>query len=131
MITEDNKTFQVKNSKLNDNNEYYRMQDKFDDLFERSSNNEKFDNLMELICDKNNILLAYRNIKRNKGSFTPGVDKLTIEYIENMTEDELVSLIHEKLSWYKPKRVKRVEIPKPNGKTRPLGIPTITDRLIQ
>lgn len=131
MTTEDNKTFQVKNSKLNDNNEYYRMQDKFDDLFERSSNNEKFDNLMELICDKNNILLAYRNIKRNKGSFTPGVDKLTIEYIENMTEDELVSLIHEKLSWYKPKRVKRVEIPKPNGKTRPLGIPTITDRLIQ
>lgn len=131
MDTKSNKTFQIRNSKLNDNNEYYRMQQKFDDLFEKSSNNETFENLMKLICDKNNILLAYRNIKRNKGSFTPGVDKLTIEHIENMTEEELVQLVQERLSWYKPQRVRRVEIPKPNGKMRPLGIPTVVDRLIQ
>lgn len=127
----ENKTFQIKNSKLNDNNEYYRMQHKFDDLFEKSSNNEIFENLMDLICDKHNILLAYRNIKRNKGSLTPGVDKVNIKHIENMTEEELVQLIQKRLSWYKPQRVRRVEIPKPNGKMRPLGIPTMVDRIIQ
>ena len=70
------------------------------------------------------ILLAYRNIKRDNGSTTPGVDKLTIEDIEKWTEDKLVSVIRSKLAWYKPKPLRRKEIPKPNGKIRPLGIPT-------
>lgn len=107
------------------------MQDKFDDLYNKSLKGYKFTKLMELISDDKNILLAYRNIKRNKGSETAGTDKLNIKYIENMPKEEFLSRIKSKLANYHPKSVRRVEIPKPNGKKRPLGIPCIEDRIIQ
>lgn len=58
--------------------EYYDMQNVFDDLYARSKAGEVFNNLMEIILSRNNILLAYRNIKSNTGSNTAGTDKLTI-----------------------------------------------------
>ena len=111
--------------------EYYDLQPTFDNLYERSRNNCTFNNLMDLISSDENIKLAYRNIKRNGGSNTVGTDEQNIADIEIMSSDDYVSLIKNKLAWYKPKPVRRVEIPKPNGKTRPLGIPTIIDRLAQ
>ena len=48
--------------------EYYNLQDRFDDLYQRSSNGEKFQNLMDDILSRENILLAYRNIKTNKST---------------------------------------------------------------
>ena len=86
---------------------------------------------MALISSENNIKLAYRTIKGNKGSHTPGVDKRTIKNLASMSEEKFVRLIQKQFSWYKPRPVRRVEIPKPNGKTRPLGIPTIIDRIVQ
>ena len=50
--------------------EYYDMQDTFDELYQKSMNGEKFEDLMELILSRDNILLAYRNMKANKGSYT-------------------------------------------------------------
>lgn len=111
-------------------NEYYDMQEIFDKLYKRSRNDFKFDKLYELITDERNILLAYRTIKRNKGSYTPGTNKKTIKDIEVLTSDEVINLVRNKLSNYKPGKVRRVLIPKSNGKMRPLGIPTIEDRLI-
>jgi len=111
--------------------EYYDLQDVFDRLYADSQKGKIFRNLMEIISDENNIKLAYRNIKRNSGSNTPGVDKVNIRDIEMLDSEKYVEIIQRKLTWYKPKPVKRVEIPKPNGKTRPLGIPTMIDRLVQ
>lgn len=90
-----------------------------------------FDNLMAIIKLEENIRLAYRNIKRNQGSNTSGTDNIKISDIENMSADKYIRIIQNKLTWYKPKSVKRIEIPKPNGKMHPLGIPTVIDRLVQ
>ena len=110
---------------------YYDLQETFDELYAQSVQNKEFTSLMPIIASEQNIKLAYRQIKANKGSYTPGTDGKTMADIETLTEEEYVSLIQKKLSWYKPKMVRRKDIPKPNGKTRPLGIPCIEDRLIQ
>lgn len=113
------------------NNEYYDIQQEFDDLYNKSKNGRKFKDLMTLICDERNILLAYRNIKKNKGSKTKGTNSSTIIDLGEEKPQELIGYVKDRLRNYIPQSVRRVEIPKANGKTRPLGIPTIEDRLIQ
>ena len=120
----------TKNAKLR-HSEYYDTQNCFDELYAKSKQGDVFTNLIEIISSEENIRLAYRNIKRNSGSHTSGVDRLSIKDIEKLSTEKLVEIIQRKLKFYKPKAVRRVEIPKPNGKTRPLGIPTIVDRLVQ
>lgn len=112
-------------------NEYYDLQPILDKLYQDSQNGKIFTNLLEIVGSEENIRLAYRNIKKNTGSKTAGTDKKTIKDIEKMSVEKYVSVIQQKLIYYKPKPVRRIEIPKPNGKTRPLGIPTIIDRLVQ
>ena len=112
-------------------NEYYDTQKVYDELYSLSKAGKTFNNLIPLIMKKENILLAYRNIKANKGSKTAGIDNKTIADIEKLSENNFITLIQNCLKNYIPQEVKRVEIPKPNGKTRPLGIPTIRDRIIQ
>lgn len=111
--------------------EYYDLQECFDKLYAKSRQGEVFTKLMEIISSEENIRLAYRNIKRNSGSYTSGTDNLNIKDIEKLSAEKLAEIIQRKLKFYKPKPVRRVEIPKPNGRTRPLGIPTIVDRLVQ
>jgi retron-type reverse transcriptase len=115
--------------------EYYDFQPILDDLYERSSKGETFDSLMDKILSRNNILLAYRNIKTNQGSKTPGTDGITINDIEKLSTNEVVSKIRYFVigskHGYRPKPIRRKEIPKPNGKMRPLGIPCMWDRIIQ
>ena len=86
--------------------------------------------LMEKILSGKNLQIAIKKVKQNKG--TPGVDKMTIQEVEewfNQYRDDVVQQIMNKK--YRPMPVKRVYIPKPNGKQRPLGIPTVVDRVIQ
>lgn len=111
--------------------EYYDFQKIQDMLYEKSKNNFIFTNLMDLVTKEENIRLAYRNLKKNKGSRTAGTDGRNIWNLANLKEDVLISLVQKKLSSYNPQSVKRVNIPKSDGKTRALGIPTILDRLIQ
>ena len=111
--------------------EYYDMQRCFDDLYAKSKRGELFTSLMEIISSEENIKLAYRSIKHNAGSTTSGTDNYTIKDIERLSAEELTQIIQGKFRFYKPKPVKRKEIEKPNGGIRPLGIPTIIDRLIQ
>lgn len=113
------------------NNEYYDMQSVFDELYENSLAKCEFKNLISIIITEENIRLAYRNLKKNAGSRTPGTDGKTIANLAEMSESELIHVVQKKFEWYQPQSVRRKEIPKGNGKTRPLGIPTIMDRLIQ
>lgn len=86
--------------------------------------------LIEKILSEENLQKAIRKVKKNKGA--PGVDKMTVQEVEewfNQYKEDLISKILNKQ--YKPMPVKRVYIPKPNDKQRPLGIPTVVDRVIQ
>lgn len=119
-----------KNNKLR-YSEYYGMQEAYDNLYQRSVENQNFKSLMKIIISDDNILLAYRNIKRNSGSLTAGIDGKTIKDIEKLTTERYLDIVKKRFKFYKPREVKRTEIPKPNGKTRPLGIPSIWDRVAQ
>lgn len=107
----------------------------YNDLYERAKSGEHFTNLMPLVLSRENILLAYRNIKNNTGSNTAGTDKLVIADIEKLTIEEVTAKVNFIVSGtkrgYRPKPVRRKDIPKTDGSTRPLGIPCIWDRLIQ
>lgn len=113
------------------NFEYYDIQDIFDNLYEDSRTNKKFNNLIPIIKSKENIMLAYRHIKTNKGSKTSGTDEENILDLAIKDSNEFIRIIQISIDNYKPKPVRRVEIPKPNGKLRPLGIPCIKDRIVQ
>lgn len=86
--------------------------------------------LIEWILQDRNIDEAIRNVKRNKGA--AGVDGMTVDELDvyfALHRQELKTQIRE--GKYRPKPVRRVYIPKANGKKRPLGIPTVTDRVVQ
>lgn len=102
--------------------EYYGQQPILDGLYADSKDGRIFKNLMPLILSQKNILQAYRTMKGNKGSHTPGTDALTIENIEAMEAKALCTEVKRRLGNYQPSPVRRKEIPKPNGKTRPLGM---------
>jgi RNA-directed DNA polymerase len=86
--------------------------------------------LMEAVCDPENLRQAYKRVKANKGS--PGVDGVRVEELADYLREH-IGEIKEQLvkGMYKPAPVKRVEIPKPGGGIRKLGIPTVVDRFVQ
>ena len=113
------------------NAEYYDFQRVQDKLYADSKNGKIFQNLTEIITSDENIQLAYRNIKKNTGSKTAGTDGKTIIDLAKWNPQTILDYVNKRIKWFAPQTVRRTEIPKPNGKTRPLGIPTIGDRLIQ
>lgn len=86
--------------------------------------------MLEEILDVQNMNEAYKKVRANKGA--SGVDGITIEELDNYIRKNWKT-IQEKIRKrkYKPQPVTRVEIPKPNGGKRKLGIPTVMDRVIQ
>lgn len=86
--------------------------------------------LIDEMLDKENMKLAYKQVVKNKGA--PGVDKMTTEDLKRHLVDNWQYIKDALLNGkYKPQPVKEVEIPKPGGGVRKLGIPTVVDRLIQ
>ncbi len=86
--------------------------------------------LLEKILDKENLNKAYKHVKANKGA--PGVDGVTVEEAYDFIIQNKEKLLHQmRKRTYKPQPVRRVKIPKENGKMRNLGIPTVFDRIIQ
>lgn len=102
-----------------------------DFLYAKSQENKAFTGLLEAVASEITIVTAIHNIKSNKGSKTAGVDKVKMDKYLQMPKDEVVTLVQNNLQRYLPKPARRVYIDKGNGKKRPLGIPTILDRIIQ
>jgi RNA-directed DNA polymerase len=94
------------------------------ELFDRD------ENLFERLCTEGTLKAAFKAVKANDGS--PGIDGITVAEFESRLEEELARLREELEGWsYKPNPVRRVEIPKPNGGVRLLGVPCIRDRVVQ
>jgi len=87
--------------------------------------------LFENLCSTLYLGVGFTLVKRNRGA--PGIDGVSIEDFETRLEEELSQLQQELTNWtYKPSPVRRVELPKPDGKgVRLLGIPTVRDRVVQ
>ena len=86
--------------------------------------------LMEEVCNRENLRRAWKRVRRNKGS--PGVDGMTIDDAKDHLREHWPSIRSQLLGGtYQPQPVKRVEIPKPDGGVRKLGVPCVVDRLIQ
>jgi RNA-directed DNA polymerase len=90
----------------------------------------KTDRLMEEVCERENLKEALRQVKANKGS--SGVDGMTVVALSDYLRQHWPAIREQLLNGtYEPKPVRRVEIPKPDGGVRKLGIPTVLDRFIQ
>lgn len=100
-------------------------------LYEKSGQGLCFTGLLEAMIHEVTIVTAVHNIKANKGSKTAGVDKIKMDRYLQMPKEELLLLIQSSFTDYKPKPARREYIDTGNGKKRPLGIPTILDRIIQ
>src|SRR5208283_3594532 len=86
--------------------------------------------LMEEVCEREYCKQALARVRRNKGS--PGVDGMTVHELTGYLKEHWPAIREQLLSGtYKPQPVKRVEIPKPDGGVRQLGIPTVLDRMVQ
>jgi len=87
-------------------------------------------NLMEQVCDPKNLVRAYRRVRSNKGK--PGVDGMTVHELADWLRENSAALTASLLDGtYRPQTVRGVQIPKPGGGQRQLGIPTVVDRLVQ
>jgi len=90
----------------------------------------KTNRLMEEVCERENLKEALRQVKANKGS--SGVDGMTVGALSDYLKQHWPAIREQLLNGtYEPKPVRRVEIPKPDGGVRKLGIPTVLDRFIQ
>src|SRR6516164_4543834 len=86
--------------------------------------------LMEEVCNRENLVRAWKRVRQNKGG--PGVDGMTIDDAKDYLREHWPSIRSQLLAGtYQPQPVKRVEIPKPDGGVRKLGVPCVVDRLIQ
>ncbi|MBZ9636539.1 group II intron reverse transcriptase/maturase [Clostridium sp. FP1] len=96
----------------------------------QNAENKYTNGLFERIIDRNNLNQAFKKVRANKGSH--GVDGMKVDELLQYLKENGASLRQLLLEGrYKPNPVRRVEIPKPDGKKRPLGIPTAVDRVIQ
>lgn len=101
-------------------------------MWSTENKERKFDRLLRLIADRSWLAEAARITLASSGAKTPGVDGITKSMLEGNLHEELATIRDELLAGsYQPLPARRVYIPKANGKLRPLGIPSLRDRIVQ
>ncbi|EGD51050.1 RNA-directed DNA polymerase [Thermoanaerobacter ethanolicus JW 200] len=108
-----------------------QLKEKLDFIYAKSKEGRSFHGLWELAFNPVTIVTAIHNIKSNKGAKTSGIDEQNIDYYLQLPYEELIELVIKTAKNYHHKPVRRIYIPKSNGKMRPLGIPTMLDRITQ
>jgi retron-type reverse transcriptase len=92
----------------------------------------RFDDLFNLVCDEDWLRIAHDHVADNAGSKTAGCDGITMSDFDSDLESNLKDIRNDlKSGTFAASPVRRVNIPKGNGKLRPLGIPAIRDRIVQ
>lgn len=100
------------------------------DMAENERDDQETEQLMELILEKDNLKAALKAVLRNKGA--PGIDGMTVDELPGFLKANWTEIRKKLLEGkYKPQPVRRVEIPKPGGGARMLGVPTVLDRFLQ
>ncbi|USK62231.1 group II intron reverse transcriptase/maturase [Peribacillus asahii] len=107
------------------------LKNTIDELYEHAKQGKSFTGILELIMNEQTIISAVHKLKSNGGAVTPGIDGKTIDHYLQMRFEQLIGLVRFRLKNYNPKPVRRHYIDKDNGGKRPLGIPTVMDRIIQ
>jgi hypothetical protein len=98
-----NRTKPLKKQKIR-NSEYYDMQSAFDNLYADSVKGINFTSLVEMMKSPENIKLAHRNMRKNSGSKTAGVDNKTISDLNKWNEEELIQHVRRKFDWVRSER---------------------------
>lgn len=110
-----------------------RIQDKLH-CWASADSARRFDDLFNLVCDPAVLTVAWERVAGNKGARTPGIDRATVSWIESRVgSGAFLQQVREQLKTrtFVPMPVRQVMIPKASGKLRALGIPTVTDRVVQ
>jgi retron-type reverse transcriptase len=107
------------------------LRETLDQLYEASKQGKSFTGILELAMCEITIITAIHNIKANDGAHTPGADRMEIDNYLQMPYKRTIGLVQSAFRRYDPRPVRRVYIPKRNGKMRPLGIPAMVDRIVQ
>lgn len=107
------------------------LREKLDFIYEKSKSGSSFYGILEVASNEVTIITAIHAIKSNSGANTAGVDRRKMNRYLQMDRNKLISLVQSAFQNYQPKPARRVYIQKSNGKQRPLGIPTVLDRIVQ
>ena len=107
------------------------LREKLDFIYEKSKSGSSFYGILEVASNEATIITAIHAIKSNSGANTAGVDRRKMDRYLQMDRNKLISLVQSAFQNYQPKPARRVYIQKSNGKQRPLGIPTVLDRIVQ
>ena len=109
----------------------YDLEKTFNQLFVQSKTEKIFNNLYRLIVGEDNILLAMKNTRLAIGRNTKGIDGKTVSYYEKLPAEKLIQIVKQRFNNFTPMKIRRIFIPKSNGKQRVLGIVTVEDRILQ
>ena len=107
------------------------LREKLDFIYEKSKSGSSFYGILEVASNEVTIITAIHAIKSNSGANTAGVDRRKMDRYLQMDRSKLIGLVQGAFQNYQPKPARRVYIQKSNGKQRPLGIPTVLDRIVQ
>ena len=108
----------------------YDLEKTFNQLFVQGKTEKNFDNLYKLIVGENNILLAMKNTRLGIGRNTKGVDGKTVSHYEKLPAEKLIQIVKRRFNNFTPMKIRRIFIPKSNGKRRVLGVITVEDQFV-